>query len=182
MRTDLDVKMGKSILFILPVLACSICAVPAVAMIAAIMQGGERKNVSHLIAVGKTPIDIRVVAIHDPMLVSAILKGAKTRQISVLVDQNSKELSALLAQRNIRIRISPISQKRRFGQEKLSSLFVLEVGDGYYKEWDGALIWTKKAFKRKTIFLMGGGKGPGENWADMSRAFDRDFSRAAPIQ
>jgi hypothetical protein len=146
------------------------------------VSGGEQKNVSQFIASGTNTIRIRATAIHDQMLVSAILKGSRTRRIRVLLDYDSPELRTLVGRKNLRIRISKNSKRGKFGGEKLSYSFVLEIGKGYYQEWSGPLIWTKRAFGSDTKIFAGSGDGPGENFVSTSRTFDHDFSAASTIK
>ena len=162
-------------------LACFARAVPAVAQIGLSPPGGERGNLSRFVATGTTPMDIRARAIRDRGLVSAILRGSRTRRIRVLVDDASPELGALAGRRDVRVRLSAGGRRGRFGKDRLSFSFVLEIGGGYYEEWGGPLIWTPSAFAPVIQFIAGSGQGPGETWPMMSRTFDRDFSVALPV-
>lgn len=157
-------------------MACLMCARLGLAQIVEILPGGERKNLVRLIASGTTPIDIRAATIQDHELVSAILDGSRTRRICVLVDRDSPELRELAEGKNVRVRFATAKMQGRFGKDKLSYSFVLEIGKGYYRKWTGPLTWTKSAFRPVTHFLAGSGESLWEPWAAESQTFDRDFS------
>ena len=139
---------------------CFCCSVPARATLLQKLPGDDRKNVAHLIATGSDPIDIRVVEIRDRMLVAAILKGSRTRKISILVDNYSKSLVTLIGRKNIAVRKSAFQNRHKFGGDTLTHSFVLEIGKGHFKEWGGPLIWTRSAFRPQTEILAGSGLGP----------------------
>ena len=182
-KVSVAVKQNRNhIICIAMSLACLVYAIPTSATVVVKLPGGERKNVSHFIAAGTDPIDIRVIAIRDWKLVSAILKGCRTRQICLLADNDSPELEALVGRKNLHVRISTGEKRGKFGQDKLSYSFVLKIGKGYFQEWAGPLIWTKSAFGPRTQFLAGNGYGPGESWPNMARTFDRDFSEGLAIK
>lgn len=162
---------------------CLCCSVPVSATLILKLPSSERKNVAHLIATGSDPIDIRVVEIRDRMLVAAILKGTRTREISILVDNYSKSLVTLIGRKNIAVRKSAFQNRHKFGGDTLTHSFVLEIGKGHFKEWGGPLIWTRSAFRPQTEILAGSGLGPtNPPWHVMSQTFDHDFSMGSVIQ
>ena len=156
-------------------LGCILCARPSAATILWKMPGDEQRNVSRFIAIGTTPIDIRVTAIRDRELIRAILKGSRTRFINVLIDDASPEIRNLVGHKNVRVHITAGNRKRKFGPDKLSYSFVLEIGIRGYQEWFGPVIWTRSAFGRVTQFIAGSGDGPGEPWPQEAQTFDHDF-------
>jgi hypothetical protein len=163
-------------------IACLMCAIPSLAELIVTVPGHERKNVSRFVAIGTNTIKIRAITIRDRMLVAAILKGSRTRQVYILLDNISPELRTLVGQNNLCVHISQKSRRGKFSSKKLSHSFILEIGKGYYQEWYGPLIWTKRAFGPVTQIFAGSGAGPGETFLSTSRTFDHDFSAASAVK
>jgi hypothetical protein len=161
---------------------CFLYAIPGTAQLVTTLTGSEETTVSRFIANGTNPLLIRASMIRDPKLVSAILQGARARQISVLVDYVSPELNALAGQKNVRVHVSPVNKRGTFGTGKMRYSFVMEVGNGYYQILSGPLIWTKQAFGQSASLVAGSGDGPGESFHNINRIFKRDFSQSSAIK
>jgi hypothetical protein len=175
-------KICKVLVYIGACVACLIYTSPNLAQISITPSEKERDFVEMFIAKGKNPIDIRAAAIQDKKLVSAIKKGSQTRQIRVLLDKESPEISAIVGQKNVQVRIAGKNSRGQFGEKKLSKSFILERGKGFYQSWYGPLVWTKRAFGAETRLYTESGVGPGETAPKEVKIYDQDFLAAQAVK
>lgn len=163
-------------------MACFVCITASLAQMIITTNENERDFLRTFLSKGTNPLDIRASAIRDKILIVAIQRGAKTRQIRLLLDKSSPEIKALAGQKNIQVRLASAKGRGKFGKSRLSQSLVLERGQGYYQFWHGPLIWTKRAFGKETEFFAESGLGPGGAAPKDAKTFEHDFSLGALVK
>lgn len=167
---------------LLQIVACIGFANRASAQLVQTIPVHEREYISNLIRDGTQPLDIRVGAIHDRMLVDAIAHGSRTRPIKLLIEAASTDIDDLLDLDNVDVRTLKASTMPHTvgGQPRTSDVYVLRGGRGYVR-WSGPWVWERKAFGSKTTVVASSGAEP---WETEQPDFDfgRDFSHAVTLR
>lgn len=163
-------------------LVALVYSVSVLTTIVVALEEPERDFLRTWISQGKTPVNIRAVTIRDPLLVEAIKKGAKTRQIRIILDDVSPSLGKSVSYTmRLEVRRVTAEQRGRFDGEKLTHSFVMERAKGYYQWWSGTSVWQKEKFRSKTQFATESGKAPWQTSPQRAKTFDREFAAAQPV-
>jgi hypothetical protein len=163
-------------------LAAFVYSVSVLANIVVHLNEPERGFLLTWISKGKTPINIRAVAIRDPLLIEAIKKGAMTRHVRIILDEVSPSLEKSVPHTmRLEVRRAPAGQRGKFNGKKLTHSFVMERAEGYYQWWSGTRVWQKEKFRSKTQFMTESDKVPWRTSPESAKKFDREFDKAEPV-
>ena len=142
----------------------------------------QRSYIANAIENGVEPIDIRVNAIHDWVLVRSIIRGSSSRKVKILVDKPSQNLDDLASMPNVDVRLLalPATGRSRSALLPKSTVTVLH-GGGAFTEVTGPPVWEESAFGGVTMVIESSGAAPWESKAPM-RDFDREFAVARKLE